>query len=156
MVHLCMLLVVVRLNFQSSSKFDYSKSTFWLLTVLSDVHGLHSALCVKQQRPRVQSVNKDKYSIKSKIINKVNLRSKLITNLFFSKKLTLIDRKITRSRNYTSIFVHMHTIQYYIVQYIVYCNGNAICKDLGSCPTSDQWSFSPVTRFLHLTTKPQR
>ena len=31
----------------------------------------------------------------------------------------------------------------------------AICKDLGSNPTFDQWSFSPVTRFLPLTIKPQ-
>ena len=28
-------------------------------------------------------------------------------------------------------------------------NGHAICKDLGSSPTYNQWSFSPVKRFLH-------
>ena len=31
----------------------------------------------------------------------------------------------------------------------------AIYKDLGLSPTYDQWSFSPVTRFLHSTIKPQ-
>ena len=33
-------------------------------------------------------------------------------------------------------------------------NGYAICKDLGSSPTYDQCSFSPVTRFLHSTIEP--
>ena len=35
-------------------------------------------------------------------------------------------------------------------------NGHAICKNLGSSPTNGQWSFSPVTRFLHSTIEPQR
>ena len=35
-------------------------------------------------------------------------------------------------------------------------NGYAICKILGSSPTYDQWSFSPVTRFLHSKNDTQR
>ena len=35
-------------------------------------------------------------------------------------------------------------------------NGHAICKDLGSSPTYDQWSFSLVTRFLHSRIEFQR
>ena len=38
----------------------------------------------------------------------------------------------------------------------IYSNGYAICKDLGSSPTYDQWSFSPVIRFPHSTIKTQR
>ena len=58
--------------------------------------------CVQQQWPCVLGVNKDKYSINSKINNKVNLASKLILIESF-KKLTLINRKITRSRSNTII-----------------------------------------------------
>ena len=34
--------------------------------------------------------------------------------------------------------------------------GYAICKDLGSSPTYGQWSFLPVTWFLHSTIESER
>ena len=34
-------------------------------------------------------------------------------------------------------------------------NRHAICKDLGTSPTYDQWSFSPVIRFLYSLIEPQ-